>query len=143
MDCGGKADYAALVCGRGEVVKPFKARNDLFWLLVFPGVHSSTPAAYAWVDEERQKNGFAFEETDMESIYALPPEQWNFVNDFTSVITLRYDAVKEALDDVRAAGALFCDMSGSGSTVFGVFADKESCLKAQKNLNSKWKTVSL
>ena len=49
--------------------------------------------------------------------------------------------IKDAISDLREAGAAFSDMSGSGSTVFGVFGDADSAKKAVAALGSKWKCV--
>ena len=44
---------------------------------------------------------------------------------------------------MKDSGALFSDMSGSGSTVFGVFASKREAEAAEKRLSKTWKTVSV
>lgn len=145
LECEGRENFAALVQGRGEVVNPILPRDDLHWVLVFPGVFSSTPRAYARIDEKRAREKIAikFAACDLEKNYRRPIKDWNFTNDFTSVVAEECQEIRRALDDVRSTGALFCDMSGSGSTVFGVYEDA-SCLEAaNRRLSDKWKAVSL
>lgn len=145
LECEGREQFAALVQGRGEIVKPIPPRDDLHWILVFPEVFSSTPRAYARIDEKRvrEKAAIQFGACDLEKNYRGPIKDWNFTNDFTSVVADEYQEIRRALDDIRSTGALFCDMSGSGSAVFGVYEDA-SCLEAAKRrLSGKWKAVSL
>ncbi len=57
-------------------------------------------------------------------------------NDFESVVFPKYPAIREvkrALE--KSPGAKYVSLSGSGSTVYGLFADQESAAKAAKSLN--------
>lgn len=121
LKCGRQG--CAVVSGRGEDVVKIEPRKDLHILLVFPGVHSSTKEAYALVDEYMQKGKIAEcpALADLEAVYRRPVKRWSFDNSFTSAITCKYPEIGEALAEIRKAGASFADMSGSGSTVFGVF----------------------
>lgn len=68
-------------------------------------------------------------------------EDWNFVNDFTVPVSEEYFQVAQALQDLKKCGAVFADMSGSGSTVFGVFGEKSDALKAKQMLEQRYVTV--
>lgn len=133
-DAEGKA--CAVVSGRGEIVRRIKPRHDLFLLLVFPDVNSSTKKAYALVDEflaaRKMVTGAAF--SDFESVYNRSVEEWNFANTFTPVIVGAYDRVRDALDFLRSSGCPYAEMSGSGSTVYGVFTLWQQALDVQKKL---------
>lgn len=144
LSLDGKPSGAALVWGRGELVKPINPRSDLHCVLVFPGVHSSTAEAYAALDERlgEQKNGWTPLD-ELESVYRRPVKDWTFENDFTPVIAARYSKVRQALDDVKSSGALFSDMSGSGSTVFGVWESEEEARDAYGFLSGKWNATLL
>lgn len=64
--------------------------------------------------------------TPAEIVATLPPSQWEdagLVNDFEPSIFARCPSVKRAKEVMRAAGAVYCAMSGSGSAVFGLFAE--------------------
>lgn len=145
LECEARENFAALVQGRGELVEPISSRADLHWIFVFPGVFSSTPRAYARIDEARacEKLAIDFEACDLENIYRRPIKDWNFTNDFTSVVAEEYQEIRRALEDVRSTGASFYDMSGSGSTVFGVYEDASHLEAANQWLSDKWETVSL
>jgi 4-diphosphocytidyl-2-C-methyl-D-erythritol kinase len=133
-DKEGKA--CAVVSGRGENVRRIKPRHDLFLLLVFPKVSSSTKEAYALVDDllaaRKMVTGTAF--SDFESVYNRSVEEWNFVNTFTPAITGRYPEIREALELLRNAGCPYAEMSGSGSTVYGVFTLRQQAVDVQRKL---------
>ncbi len=135
----------ALVSGRGEVLDPVTARSDLHFVVVYPDVHSSTKEAYLLVDEWNEKkldcNKPALKE--LEGIYNKPVAEWSFVNDFTAPLTCKYPMIAEALKAIKAEGACFCDMTGSGSAVFGVFDAQKSAEEAYKKLSSYWKKCYL
>ena len=145
--------FAACVEGRGEIVTPIPARQDFDVILVFPGVSVSTKLAYAWVDETgagKHSSGFC-----MEDEYNKSVSQWRFVNDFTKPVAGRFKKISEAITDLKNCGANFVDMSGSGSTVFGIFERKSvrsslchdvaalesSTSFALKTLSEKWLAV--
>jgi len=130
-------NFTAVVTGRGEEVRQIASRNDYFVLLVFPKVSVSTKEAYSLVDEDmKDKNILTGEE--LERIYAEPIGKWSFVNDFTSPVCKRFPIIGEALADINRTGAFFADMSGSGSTVYGIFETKEDAVAAKETLSKKW-----
>jgi 4-diphosphocytidyl-2-C-methyl-D-erythritol kinase len=74
-------------------------------------------------------------------MYKSGVADWKFKNSFTIPVISRYPEIAHALNDIREAGADFADMTGSGSTVFGIFAERKDALKASERLLDKWKTV--
>lgn len=144
LDCNESGEGCAVVTGRGEVVKPISRRNDLYYLMIFPGVHSSTKEAYALVDE-LYESGRKLEYpslNELESIYNGPVKNWNFVNTFTSVISKKYPKIEHAILELKNNGALYTDMSGSGSTVFGVFESKNDAENAKNALSGSWEVCT-
>ena len=137
--CG--AEGCAVVTGRGEIVKPIRARDDLCILLVFPDVHSSTKEAYALLDESFAAGKIAPcpAYADLETVYTTPVSGWSFVNSFTPSLVSRFPEIGFALDDLRRVGASYAEMSGSGSTVYGIFPSEEEAENARSVLASSWK----
>ena len=131
---------SAIVTGRGEFVKPIRPRNDLFFVLVFPGVHSSTKEAYELVDKAYSNNQKVIcpKISELEAVYNRPVKEWTFANTFTSVLVQKYTVIGDALEDIRKSGALWSDMSGSGATVFGVYESEQSAKKACEQLHKSW-----
>ena len=117
------ASGAAIVTGRGEIVRRIKRRNDLTFLLVFPHVSSSTKEAYDLIDEFYSSGcSMVFPEVArLEEIYNSPLNKWTFKNSFTAVLESKYAEIGNALTELSNVNAPYCEMSGSGSTLFGVF----------------------
>ncbi|MBQ8014134.1 MAG: 4-(cytidine 5'-diphospho)-2-C-methyl-D-erythritol kinase [Treponema sp.] len=143
-----KGRGCALVSGRGEVVEAIEPRTDLSFVLIFPGIHSSTKEAYSLVDKAYESGLYDSKYkvlypdfSELKRLYYGFIGAWKFTNSFTPVLIDKYPLIGQALKDILECGADWADMSGSGATVFGVFksdaAAKEACLKCQK----KWKCV--
>lgn len=140
MHCNDRGEGCALVSGRGEIVKAIQPRNDLFLVLIFPEVSSSTKEAYALVDEafNRGNDLVSPEFDELELVYRWPPEKWTFINTFTPVISAKYKDIGRAIDALRALNCDYAEMSGSGSTVFGVFASRQLAESAVEKLAGSW-----
>ncbi len=130
--------FAALVEGRGEKVHQINCRNDYSVLLVFPQVGVSTKIAYDLVD----KRGLCeSEQFSFEDMYKKPIGTWKFKNDFTVPVCEKFEEVSIALRKVKETGAAFADMSGSGSTVFGIYENRKLAENAKKQLEKKFKVA--
>jgi 4-diphosphocytidyl-2-C-methyl-D-erythritol kinase len=143
MHCGPDGKGAALVSGRGEHVKRIESRQDLLLLLVFPAVASSTKEAYSLVDEDIQK-GYKVkcpDFKDLASIYADEPKNWGFKNSFTPSLCSKYKEIDRALEQLKKTGADYVEMSGSGSTVFGVFTLRQQAIYSSNLLADSWNCV--
>ncbi len=152
VEAGEGKPYTAVVGGRGEKVRQIASRTDFDILLLSPGVSVSTKDAYSWVDDLHVSlGGKAAERADIdwEEEYKKPVTDWSFDsrtgdaldNDFTLPVCSRYGAVSEAIADMCACGARYANMSGSGSTVFGIFPHGGVCSakQAAEKLSAKWK----
>ncbi len=140
---GDGSHYAAIVEGRGEKIRRIACRKDYDVVLLFPGVSVSTKAAYSWVDEVLEERKEILYDFDDE--YRKPIKSWQFCNDFTSPVSAHHAVIGEAIGSLRRTGADFADMTGSGSTVYGIFgrnADGTSAAgKACEELSKKWSLV--
>jgi 4-diphosphocytidyl-2-C-methyl-D-erythritol kinase len=114
---------AALVTGAGERVEPLEL-PPMALVLVPDAEGLSTAAVY----EEADRLGTTRAELDPQALRRLasaPLEELvaGLANDLAgAAISLRPE-LSERLEAVRAAGALGAGITGSGPTVFGVFAD--------------------
>jgi 4-diphosphocytidyl-2-C-methyl-D-erythritol kinase len=124
---------AALVTGRGEKIEALSPPS-LFLTLVNPGFSSDTAAAYGLLDKKR------------EGVKAAPPKSTvkkmdfdSFFNDFLPVFEEPESSVyNEIISRLKDLGAQYANLSGSGSTCFGVFGDRAQAMKAAEILRSKW-----
>jgi len=132
------ADGAAIVTGRGEIMQRIKRRNDLTFLLVFPHVSSSTKEAYDLIDEFYSSGcSMVFPEVArLEEIYNSPLNKWTFKNSFTAVLKSKYAEIGNALTELSNVNAPYCEMSGSGSTLFGAFYCVGKAQAAAKKLKA-------
>lgn len=137
--CDSTGQCCAIVTGRGERVREIPRRQDLVIVLVFPDVHSSTKEAYSLVDEllEVKKDDFYPPLETLESIYASHPSTWTLKNTFTDALQLKFPEVGQALKKLRSTDPLYSEMSGSGSTIYGIYASWEEAEKAAKILNDE------
>ena len=112
-------DAPALVRGRGEIVKPLQGDLPLqgWWVVVAnPGIHISTAEAFGDVTPTPRP-------TDWNALSTLPVSAWRDViqNDFEVGARQRHPEVGRLIDALAEAGAAHAQMTGSGSTVFGLF----------------------
>ena len=140
MHCDEMGQGCALVSGRGENVKRIHGREDLFLVLIFPEVSSSTKEAYALVDEAFAggKVLVSPEFDELELVYRRPPKRWTFINTFTPLISAKYEQIGRAIEALRNLGCDYAEMSGSGSTVFGVFTSRQEAESAVQELTGSW-----
>lgn len=105
-------------------------------LLVKPDIFISTPEAYAGVTPKKPN-------VNLKDALQQPIEEWRhtIVNDFEDSVFPKYPLLAELKKMMYDKGALYAAMSGSGSTMFGIFP-KESSVDI-KDFDSKgfiWKT---
>lgn len=110
-----------LAKGRGEILRAFDIDLAGLWLLVVsPGVHVSTAEVYQHCDPSGDVQ-------DLMSVLKNEPlEAWQDLvqNDLEPYVLSGYPAVEVLKNTIVSAGAAYCAMSGSGSTVFGLFREK-------------------
>ncbi len=130
----------ALASGVGDRLEPFDSLTARPVLIVAPGFSISTSAVYGALNlaltkcRKRHKNS-RFRERKFEA-------PGDLCNDLETVVEPRYPviaSVKRALMDCGAQGAL---MSGSGSCVFGLFADVADARRAFAHFthSRKWRS---
>lgn len=130
----------ALVQGRGETVKRIKGKTGIPVILIFPESSSSTKEAYALLDNSFE-NGNSVKCPDfseLEFIYNKSVQDWTFKNSFTPVISNYISEIGYALSDIKNEDCSYSEMSGSGSTVFGIFTSMQEAENAYKHLCKKW-----
>ncbi len=106
-----------LATGRGEVLEHAAiSLSGYKVLLIHPGIHISTAEAFSKI-----KPGIPAKK--IKEIITQPIESWKeeLCNDFEKYIFEKYPQVKKIKEDLYNGGAIYASMSGSGSTVFGIF----------------------
>ena len=140
----------AIVEGRGERVTNVPANLDYGVVLVHPGFPSDTGRAYSLLDQARLEEGKGAEPDicsagpglgELHRLVVSNPSVWPFRNDFYPVLrkqSVEYDRMIAAL---RAEGAVFASLSGSGSACFGIFPDTAASEAVASHLEGRWPFV--
>lgn len=115
---------------RGESLQQIPLKLPQWIVLVNPKIHISTQWAYAALSEKR--NGVFPVRPKMIEQFSLSPFQTILQsdNDFEEVVFDKYPKVKEIKTKLLRLGAAHALMSGSGSSVFGLFEDRSRAVQA-------------
>lgn len=111
--------------GIGDVFLPVEISLEGYhFILVKPEVHVSTPEAYASVTPR-------YPEIKILEIIKEPVSEWKkyLKNDFETAVFNKYPVIKQIKDTLYDMGAVYASMSGSGSSVYGLFEDIPDGLK--------------
>jgi 4-diphosphocytidyl-2-C-methyl-D-erythritol kinase len=128
--------------GRGEELYPLPDRSAARGLLVVPRVHSSTAEAYRDLSPtltsiRLQNKLFKFQqEIWQQEIWRRSAEGDVATvdeNDFEEVVFARHPELKRIKQRLGRLGAKPAAMTGSGSAVFGIFADPAQLYRARKS----------
>jgi 4-diphosphocytidyl-2-C-methyl-D-erythritol kinase len=110
--------------GRGEILTPIPCDLSNYTIvLLHPGVHIST--AWAFQQLTPHKKAISIQE-----IIAQPISNWkqNLVNDFEAPIFSAHPLLASLKNDLYEQGAVYASMSGSGSSLFGIFKQKPTLI---------------
>jgi 4-diphosphocytidyl-2-C-methyl-D-erythritol kinase len=104
--------------GRGEQLEEIPVSlSGWRFVLINPGIHVATATAFAGISP-------ATPSKSVKDILAQPVETWKneLINDFEPGIFRQYPEIGEIKEKLYRLGAAYASMSGSGSTVFGIFS---------------------
>ncbi len=146
--------------GRGELLSPCKSLKKIKLLLIKPEDHVATAWAYKTLASERagkskeiheaagseltkkalKVNNIRhfirlFEEAEVNGLNEI------VLNDLESVVMNGFPIIADIKAKLSGAGSKFSLMSGSGSTVFGVFETREEAEKASYDFKEYWTAV--
>lgn len=112
--------------GRGTEVYPSLEPPPRAAVLVAPGIHVSTAAAYGALKRGLTGEGSSRIIDTFQSLAWQLGEQepggcWELVNDFETVVFRQHPELKSVKGKLLQLGARPALMSGSGSTIFGIF----------------------
>jgi len=113
-------DKPMLGIGRGEQLSALALNLKGYYLvLVKPEIHVSTAEAYGGVKPK-------LPDLSISEILAFPVDNWKdyLVNDFEESVFKRYPPIEAIKKELYEQGAVYAAMSGSGSSVFGIFQSK-------------------
>ena len=111
-----------LMEGRGELLSPVRLRLEGYYLvLLFPKIHVSTADAYQGVSPR-------IPERYLRALLQEPLSEWRglITNDFESSVFTKYPRIQNIKQQLYAQGAVYASMSGSGSSLYGIFDKRPS-----------------
>jgi 4-diphosphocytidyl-2-C-methyl-D-erythritol kinase len=131
----------ALVGGIGEQIEPVAGLPSFTLLLAHPGVSLTTQAVYAQYDASAASLTPTGPGPSIRALLALREEarslQSLLVNDLEPAATALCPAVAELRKEIEATGASAVSLSGSGPTLFGVFANEDAAGEARRRLTRR------
>ena len=118
----------AIASGVGEILEPYSGLKPYTVILVFPGFSVSTAEMFKNINlrltkyiEKTKISSFKNKGFDIER---------HLCNDFEDMAEEKYPEIAAIKNVLLKHGAIGALMSGSGSTVYGLFRDRESAGKA-------------
>jgi len=102
---------------KGNKLKPIKINLTGYYLvLIYPCINVNTSEAYAKITPQQPK-------TSLEELIHYPVKDWanHIFNHFENEIFQKYPEIKTLKTQLYQYGALYTSLSGSGSTVYGIF----------------------
>ena len=118
--------------GLGQDIEPMDIQPDAWIVSVYPGFESSTAEAYQHCEPNPNpdfsiKNVLLQEEMD----------QWQLLlqNDLEPPVIARNELIGNIKDQMIDIGAVYAAMSGSGSTVFGIFEQDFVAIQAYESFH--------
>ncbi len=102
---------------RGEIMEPVAVNLSGFTLVVVnPGIHINTGWAFSQITP-------ALPALSLKDIIQRPVSVWKelLVNDFETPVFNSYPEIADLKNRMYSNGAVYAGMSGSGSTVYGLF----------------------
>ncbi len=138
---------AALAESRGDILTPIEFFCPHHILLVNPGISVDTGMAYRSLGLTSGAPALPLRSLREELNSVLnDPAEWKgrFINDFQRPIFEKFPVIWEIVDEIYDGGALFSLMTGSGSSVFGVFEDISAAMELRNSFMAKnyWSVIT-
>lgn len=107
----------AFATGIGEILEPITLDfSNYTILLVNPDIKVSTKEAYSMITPQKP-------DLSLKEVIQRPPETWKELlkNDFEPPVFKKFPEIGRIKQQLYEMGAIYASMSGSGSSVFGIF----------------------
>ncbi len=133
----------ALALGRGERIEPWPPLPSWWYVLVYPGFSISTSWAYSQVKFPLTKGKKTINIKRLKAKNKFLGKDW-MKNDFEEIIRPFFPVIDQIKTALREQGCFQALMSGSGSTVFGIWETKKPAQAAYLYLKQQgWGEVFL
>ena len=124
--------------GRGEILTPIPEKFDYHGLLILPNIHIATSFVYNNLNLNLTiKDNFVNFSGFIPRIMDTFLWKKHLDNDLTTVVLEHHPEFQQILEELYNLDAFYAHMSGSGSTLFGLFESIEHAKKAELYFKDK------
>ena len=117
-DCAFFVEHKPTVAtGRGELLETIDLNlSGTYCVIIYPGINVPTQEAYSLIKPKAPSGS-------LKEVLKKERKEWKnqLVNDFEEPILQKYPEIKEVRELLYQKGSYYACMSGSGSSVFGLF----------------------
>lgn len=128
----------AYVQGTGDILTALPLNLDTYWIqLIHPGIHISTALAFSQITPKALSHSL----TEWSK---APLSAWKdrFTNDFEKGIFSQFDEIRRIKERMYENGALYASMTGTGSSVYGIYSSKPISICNQSDLSSYFEWIA-
>jgi len=109
----------SLAVGKGDLLHPISiSLNACHLVIIHPFIHANTEKMYDLINTNERKKG------DLVNVIKEPLGKWKSLieNGFELPVFSQYPELKTIKDKLYAKGAEYASMTGSGSSIYGIFS---------------------
>ncbi len=127
----------ALAKGRGEILMPIDIKIKGLILMINPGIHISTKETFSKIRPRKR----ALQLSGLMNGDEFDCRKANLIleNDFEEYVFDKHPEIKKIKDSMVKKGAKMASMSGTGSTVFGIFDSLHQAMECSADFPSDYK----
>lgn len=136
-------ERACLISGIGDVINPVEISHEMWLVIGFPGFSISTKRVYQAFDSEltntKAKVNMPF---SLGAGVRQVGGKWKLINDLETPVFVWYPFLKGFCEKLKVFGALEARMTGSGSSIFGIFKERAAASAAMSEIqrqSPEWK----
>jgi len=132
-------DTPQLAKGRGEILTPINVNLSGYYVqLINIGIHISTKMAF-------ENLNFANDEVSFADLSVTNIHEWKdfLVNDFEASIFPHYPELEQLKKRLYENGAIYASMTGSGSTIFGIYKEEPKSISWSNEPSYLEKTIKI
>ena len=122
------------------ILEPIEICTDYYILLVLPEIKISTPWAYKNLNlvltreyTDYKFRGFRFQDLKLSDFKS------EFYNEFEKSVFQYYPQLAEIKKELYERGAIFASLSGSGSTVYGLYPSQSAVKTAFSTFRDRYR----
>lgn len=129
--------------GRGERLRPLPDLGRYWVVLAVPHFGVSSAHAYRWFDRDTTRSDTAPQTNSWASL----PRGWRgrleaLRNDLEGPVSDKHPEIRRMVERLTGAGAAHAAMTGSGSTVYGVYRERAAAVAARRAVRLPgWRTL--